>query len=455
MDYRELNKSIASNPGPDMPSYDQKLREWRVRGPSCTMMDIRKAYLQVRIHPSLLAYQAVSWQGKVYVMERMGFGLSIAPKVMDVIVKFVTSSYPGVYNYVDDLLVPTDVAEEVKEELTSYGLPTKPAEPLEEARVLGLQVESENGEQKWSRRDGMSLLCPVNPTKRDVFKWCEKLTSHHPVCQWLRPACSYVKRLAKMSQDGWDVPIPTNVYSICKELEHRVLSSDPASGTWSVKVDDSAESIVWCDASDIALGVQLQVGVVVAKDQSWLRPMSDRRHINVAELDAVIKGLTLAERWKLWKITVHTDSKAVFGWLRSLLCPCERIRVSGLQEVLVERRLQIIRDLAEVAGMKVDVEWVPSKHNKADQLTRVPSAWITCAKSMAKPEVVSAVIDAEVPEAGTQCSLSLGAIGAAEHEDDVIARVVACLEQGDQHVPKSLRRCCHNCMCQMVCCGEV
>ena len=54
--------------------------------------------------------------------------------------------------------------------------------------------------------------------------------------------------------------------------------------------------------------VVLEADEAVMEDQSWLRPADDKRHINVAELDAVVKGLTLAVSWNVKELTVMTDS---------------------------------------------------------------------------------------------------------------------------------------------------
>ena len=72
------------------------------------------------------------------------------------------------------------------------------------------------------------------------------------------------------------------------------------------------------------------------------------------------------------KVKVLTDSKTVHGWLSSLFGHLKRIKVSGLNKVVVHRRLQIIDDLIKAADLSVDLEWVPSASNKADELTRVP-----------------------------------------------------------------------------------
>ena len=78
------------------------------------MLDIRKAYLQVHVSPELLRYQTVVWREKLFVMTRMAFGMSVAPKMMDVIVKYVMREHNDVDNYVDDLVVPKAKKEVVR-----------------------------------------------------------------------------------------------------------------------------------------------------------------------------------------------------------------------------------------------------------------------------------------------------------------------------------------------------
>ena len=51
---------------------------------------------------------------------------------------------------------------------------------------------------------------------------------------------------------------------------------------------------VWTDASSLAMGVVIQVNNDVVEDASWLRKKSDSLHINVAELEAVGRGINLA-----------------------------------------------------------------------------------------------------------------------------------------------------------------
>ena len=285
----------------------------------------------------IAAVSSVAFEGRLYVMERMGFGLSIAPKMMDLIVKWALRDCPDTDNYIDDIITPDDQAEAVAATLNGYGLPTKPASALPGSHVLGLKLTIDNDRVRWCRREcDLKVEEPV--TKRNIFRWCGRLTGHHPVCGWLRPVASWLKRVATSVAVAWDDAVPPELQELCLDLQKRVLNEDPVAGVWSAS--PSSQWKVWCDASNIAYGVVLEADGAVVEDQSWLRPADDKRHINVAELDAVIKGLTLAVSWGLKDITLLTDSQTVFGWLGSLLNNTQRVKVSGLHEVVVKRRLQ-------------------------------------------------------------------------------------------------------------------
>ena len=76
---------------------------------------------------------------------------------------------------------------------------------------------------------------------------------------------------------------------------------------------------VWCDASQIAYGVALERKNQIIEDGAWLRKADDGTHINLAELNVVIKGVNPAMKWGAGDITIFTDSAAVYSWLSSLL----------------------------------------------------------------------------------------------------------------------------------------
>ena len=203
LDYRRLNKCIKSVPGANAPACSDTIRRWRQAGHlgDFQLLDISKACLRVHVAPELQCYQVLVWQGELFVMGRMGFGLSVAPKAMDMIVKFVTCDVASVDKYVDDLYVPEEFIGQVQERLKDFGLPTKPAEVAASLRVLGLQLGTKDDSTvTWRRRDVIDLQVPANATKRSVFSWCGRALSHYPICKWLRPACSLLKRLACSSE---------------------------------------------------------------------------------------------------------------------------------------------------------------------------------------------------------------------------------------------------------------
>ena len=45
----------------------------------------------------------------------------------------------------------------------------------------------------------------------------------------------------------------------------------------------------------------------VVEDACWLHPEKDSQHINLAELDAIIKGINLAIFWKMTTLHLFTD----------------------------------------------------------------------------------------------------------------------------------------------------
>mgnify|MGYP001800929972 FL=1 len=187
---------------------------------------------------------------------------------------------------------------------------------------------------------------------------------------WLRTACSFVKRTA--NDVAWDMKIPDYSAGIIKEIMQRVSKEDPVRGV--CEVNSGRSCIVWCEASSLAVGCCLQVDGHVVEDCAWLR--GDTAHINVAELEAVIKGVNLALKWKLKEFQVVTDSASVYGWFRSILEDTKRPKVSGLSEMVIKRRLETINQLIEEYRLALSIKLVPSEQNKSDVLTRVPKKWM-------------------------------------------------------------------------------
>ncbi|KRX80125.1 hypothetical protein T06_4700 [Trichinella sp. T6] len=267
MNFRELNAHIESYTAKkDVCS--QKLREWRRQGVNVALIDLKKAYLQIRIDKSLWPYQTVVFKGNRYCLTRLGFSLNVAPLMMKAVLNRVISRDPdvrkGTSAYIDDILVNESVVAVDRR-------------AADGARLLGLKVWGERGKLMW-RRDNDLGGVPDVLTRRSVFSYCAKLVSHFPVCGWLRIAAAYIKRKANDAATSWDDVIDGDkLRGLIQETALAVKKRDPARGRWDVSAE---EAKIWVDASSLAISVALEVGCSIVEDAAWLRP-DDAQHINM------------------------------------------------------------------------------------------------------------------------------------------------------------------------------
>ncbi|XP_043208454.1 uncharacterized protein LOC122374015 [Amphibalanus amphitrite] len=397
MDFRELNEYLDSHTAAaDVCS--EKIREWRRFGRNVSLLDLKDAYLQVHVSKSLWPYQTVVFQGKRWCLTRLGFGIGCAPLVMKKVLSMALGLDQRIdsatSSYVDDIFVNEEVATaaEVKAHLENHGLDCKaPESVIDGARVLGLRVWGERDGLFW-RRDRTDISPPPKLTRRAVFSLCGRLTSLVPVAGWLRVAASYLKRRVTAVSSGWDDEVTDpELCAMVIEMVERVNTSDPARGRWDVSGDGGG--VVWVDASSLAIGAVLEINDCVVEDACWLRKSSDT-HINLAELDAVIRGLNLALSWNLKNVTIMTDSRTVYHWLSDVLSGRARVKTKAASEMLIRRRLETVKKLGEEYAMQLCVKFVPSAENRADALTRVPKKWLTpqgasmvCSAVVTKPDI--------------------------------------------------------------------
>ncbi|XP_065671658.1 uncharacterized protein LOC136089534 [Hydra vulgaris] len=241
LDWREANDFIETYTR-DADVCVENLREWRRKGNKPAIIDLRKAYLQLKTDKSLWPFQAVVFRNKRYCLTRLGFGLNVAPMIMKSVVSAVIDQdelvKSGTSAYVDDIFVDESVVslDYVKRHFFKYGLESKEGEQIgnDGVRVLGLCVRKVGNKLMWSRGNRVDAIS-------------EKLT----------------RRV---------------VFSICGQLS--------TCGDWAVCGD---ERKVWVDASSLAMGALIQVGETTVEDATWLRKETSDIHINMAELDAVIR----------------------------------------------------------------------------------------------------------------------------------------------------------------------
>ena len=379
LDCRELNSHVEAHTA-DADVCADTLRRWRRHGANVAVVDLKRAYLQLRTDRRLWPFQTVVVDGRRYALTRVGFGLNVAPLIMKAVVRTVLEQDPvmqrAVIPYVDDLCVNEDVvsAERVIAHFASYGLQCKPPERAADgARLLGLRVEPAGGGLAW-RRDNPVGQPPAAVTRRSVFSWCGRVVAHLPVCGWLRPATAWLKRRVNSLTRGWDdVTHDTALREQLRQVADRLAREDPARGQWCVTGD---RAVVWTDASSIAAGVVLESeGGDVIEDACWLR-RDEATHINMAELDAAVRGINLALAWDMKTIELKTDSATVHRWVSDALSGRARLRTKAHGEMLIRRRVDVIRQLVAELGVTLSVSLVRSSQNRSDTLTRVPSEWV-------------------------------------------------------------------------------
>ena len=64
LDYRELNEYVSSHTAESVVC-GEAIRRWRQLGSNLKIVDMRKAYLQIRVDKELWAYQIVKFESKV------------------------------------------------------------------------------------------------------------------------------------------------------------------------------------------------------------------------------------------------------------------------------------------------------------------------------------------------------------------------------------------------------
>lgn len=157
---------------------------------------------------------------------------------------------------------------------------------------------------------------------------------------------------------GWDDEVhDPALQSMLVEVVARVTNDDPVRGSWCV---DGSEFTVWVDASSLALGVALAVDGRIIEDACWLRPENDAKHINLAELDATLKGVNLALQWQARILHIITDSTCVHRWMTNALNGKARLTTKASAEMLIRRRLATLTETIKEYNLVVDVTLVQS-----------------------------------------------------------------------------------------------
>lgn len=100
----------------------------------------------------------------------------------------------------------------------------------------------------------------------------------------------------------------------------------------------------------MATSACIEIDGVIVENAVWLRKKCNYNHINVAELDATIKGINLTLKWGLKEIEIRTDSVMIMD--EKMIC------IKGAAELLM-RRLGILREMIDEFNLKLSVTFIP------------------------------------------------------------------------------------------------
>ena len=122
----------------------------------------------------------------------------------------------------------------------------------------------------------------------------------------------------------------------------------------------------------------------VVEDASWLHPVNNVQHVNLTELNTVLKGVNLVLQWQANVLHIRTDSACVYQWTLDALTGKVQLTTKAASKMLLQRQLRTLVDLIKKYGL-VDVTRVKSVDNKTDQLTRVPLWWLSRVETKVEP----------------------------------------------------------------------
>ena len=219
--------------------------------------------------------------GRRYCLFRLSFELNVVLQIMKAIIGTVLSQEDKVKERACAFL-----NDNIRIKLAQFTMICKDSEWLENnTHLLGLDVHGEQETLQW-RWETVVPEVPNVLTRLVVFSLCDRILGYLPVCG------KHYKAQGKYSPQKlgwWDYRALACLYGNGDHSKSEEEQSHQRRWVHSGKRD---KHLGWCQLQGDR--VLLEKNGAVTKDMRWLRPMNDAAHINLAELDAVLKGINLA-----------------------------------------------------------------------------------------------------------------------------------------------------------------
>ena len=172
-----LNKYVAFHTRDGIDVCEEVIREWRRMEWATKIVDLKSAYLQIHLGKKLWRYQLVEYEGQIHCLNRLGFGLSFAKKIMTAVLKMVLTKDNAVKiatsSYIDNVLVEEAevTVEKVIDHVNTYGLTVKPSELLGNWMALGLKLQQNKAGKLMFRRGKSRTAWPSENFSQCVGSW--------------------------------------------------------------------------------------------------------------------------------------------------------------------------------------------------------------------------------------------------------------------------------------------
>ena len=316
----------------------QSVREWIKPGFYCVSLDIKDAYLHIRVHKGSRKYLRFNWLGQLLEWCVIPFGLTCSPRVLTKILKPVIAFIRRVWGilisiFMDDILLQAASIEQcilhchiVIIVLMSLGWSLKWAKcdlvPNQKVRHLGFDFDTSQ----------MTISCPIEKVT-NLREMCikiyfdEKVSVHFleqvlGTMESVRPAVPYAALYYRslqaqllVAKEG--IRIPNKIILLSQQSLEDLswwisTSGFAANCTAPIREEDPTVDI-WSDANLKMGGAHCSRGKFMQR--SWSPgELKQSHHINRLEIRAAREGLCLAQPGDI--VRLHIDSQTAASYIK-------------------------------------------------------------------------------------------------------------------------------------------